>query len=87
MNTLTKTIELLEAFGVTKTTGRILSGHEESYYLCTQANGDKVIHLSDDVDLGGVFEEEKVDFISVNIDWKSDSFNSVKFPIQIISFN
>ena len=89
---INKAIELLESFGVKKsvtvTNGSpsfgIKSDSENSYYVIESANGIKTIELSNDVDIDGVFEEEKIPGMLVASSWKSDQFNSPEYPIYIL---
>jgi hypothetical protein len=86
MNTeLNRTIELLEAYNVDKVTSPILSGHEFSFYVTKMANGTDVIYLTNDVDLGGVFEEEKPNCTFYS-SYSSDNIGKPRFPIQVIEF-
>jgi len=57
---------------------------EMSYILTESANGDLNIVLTADCDFNDIFEDmPKPGYKS---DWMSRGFNTVKFPINIISF-
>lgn len=93
-NTFAKTIELLEAFGVEKavTVSRntpsygIKEDSENAYFASNMANGDKVIIVSDDVDLDGVFEDGKPQGVTIESDSMNDNYGARYYPVKRITF-
>ena len=79
-----KVINLLDSFGVTFQSKKL---NPESENAFTKVNGGDsfVLYLTDDVDIDGVFEEERVEGILIERAISDNGYNSKKFPIIKIS--
>ncbi len=76
---------LLHAYGV-KFTSRSLAIDDNNRYTKKNGGGHITTFLSGDVDLDGVFEEEKIDGIVIESTWSDSGFNTQEFPIYRITF-
>lgn len=81
-----KAIELLDAYGVSFTSTSIKSESENAYSIVHGTDGIRKIELSNDVDLNGVFEEEKIEGMVFTEFVKDSGFKTAQYPTIVLTF-
>lgn len=81
-----KTIKLLDAYGVSFTSTGLKSESENAYSVIHGTDGIRRIELSNDVDLNGVFEEEKIEGILITEFTKDSGFKTAQYTTIVLSF-
>lgn len=79
-------IAALESYGVELTTKGIRSESENSYSKGVSANGTNFIHVSDDLDMGDIFEECRPEGMNVKSEMIGFDFGKPKYMVTVLTF-
>lgn len=79
-------IATLESYGVELTVNGIRTASENSYAKGVQSNGTKYIHVSDDLDMGDIFEDGRPECMKSESVMIGQDFGKAKYMVTLLTF-